>query len=63
MKVGLPLMKTILKLLAKSVLLALGLKTAASAVHTGIHKKTLFSGTSTLIILRKMEIWNMVKIS
>ena len=39
MKVGLPLMKNVLTLLAKSVLVPLGLTAAASAVDVGIYKK------------------------
>ena len=39
LKTGLPLMKSVIKPLAKSVLIPLGLKTAASAADAGIHKK------------------------
>ena len=41
---GLPLMKSIIKPLAKSVLIPLGLTAAASAADAGIHKKILGSG-------------------
>ena len=41
LKTGLPLVKSVIKLLAKSVLLPLGLTTAASAADAGIHKKNL----------------------
>ena len=44
LKTGLPLMKNVIKPLAKSILIPLGLTTAASAADTGIHKKTLGSG-------------------
>ena len=49
-KAGLPLIKNIIKPLAKSVLIPLGLAAAASAADAGIHKKILGSGTTTLII-------------
>ena len=39
LKTGLPLIKNVIKLLAKSVLIPLGLTAAASAVDAGIHKK------------------------
>ena len=38
-KTGLPLIKSIIKQLTKSVLIPLGLTTAASAADAGIHKK------------------------
>ena len=47
LKTGLPLIKNVIKPLAKSVLIPLGLMAAASA---GIHKKILGSGNITLII-------------
>ena len=43
-------MKNVIKPLAKSVLIPLGLTGAASAADAGIHKKILGSGTTTLII-------------
>ena len=49
----LPLMKNVIKPLAKSVLIPLGLTAAASAADAGIHKKILGSehnNTTTLII-------------
>ena len=39
LKTGLPLMKNMIKPLAKSVLIPLGLTAAASAADAGIHKK------------------------
>ena len=39
LKTGLPLIKNVIKPLAKSVLIPLGLTAAASAADTGIHKK------------------------
>ena len=50
LKPGLPLMKKVIKPLAKSVLFPLGLTAAASAADAKIHKKILGSGTATLII-------------
>ena len=41
LKTGLPLMKSVIKPLAKSVLIPLGLTAAASAPDAGIHKKNL----------------------
>ena len=38
---GLPLMKNVIKSLAKNVLIPLGLTAAASTVDAGIHKKNL----------------------
>ena len=48
-KTGLPLIGNILKLLAKTVLIPLGL-TVASAADAAIHKKIFGSGFTTLII-------------
>ena len=39
-KTGLPLMRSVVKLLAKSVLIPLGLTAAASAADPEIHKKS-----------------------
>ena len=50
LKRRLPLMKNVIKPLAISVLIPLGLSTAASAADAGIHKKILGSGTTTLMI-------------
>ena len=50
LKTGLPLIKNVIKPLAKSVLIPLGLTAAASAAGAGIHKKLLGSGNTTLII-------------
>ena len=44
LKTGLPLMKNVIKPLAKSVLIPLGLTAAASAADAGIQKKTLGPG-------------------
>ena len=50
LKTGLPLIKNVIKPLAKSVLIPLGLTAAASAADAGIHKKILGSGTTALVI-------------
>ena len=52
LKTGLPLIKNVIKPLAKSVLIPLGLTAAASADDAGIHKKILGSDhdNTTLII-------------
>ena len=39
LKTGLPIIKNVIKPLAKSVLIPLGLTAAASATDAGIHKK------------------------
>ena len=39
LKTGLPLMKNVIKPLAKSILISSGLTAAASATDAGIHKK------------------------
>ena len=49
LKTSLPLMKNVLKPLAKSVLIQLGLTAATSATNAAIHKKTFGSGMTTLI--------------
>ena len=41
LKTGLPLIKNVIKLLAKSVLIPLGLTAAASTADAGIHKKNI----------------------
>ena len=47
LRTGLPLIKNVMKQLAKSVLISLGLTAAADAE---IHKKILGSGNATLIL-------------
>ena len=41
LKTGLPIMKSVIQPLAKSVLIPLGLTAAASAADAGIHKKNI----------------------
>ena len=54
-KTGLPLIKNVIKPLAKIVLIPLGLTTAASAADAGIHKKILGSGTTLIISNEEMN--------
>ena len=61
LKTGLSLIKNVIKPLAKSVLIPLGLTAAASAADAGIHKKILGSGNTTLIISNN-EIEDIIKI-
>ena len=61
LKTGLPLTKNVIKPLATSVLIPLGLTAAASAVDAGIRKKILGSGNTTLIISND-EIHDIIKI-
>ena len=53
LKTGLPLIKNVIKPLAKSVLIPLGLTAAASAADAGIHKKIL--GPTLIISNDKIE--------
>ena len=50
LKTGLPLIKYVIKPLAKSVLIPLGLTAATLEADAAIQKKILGSGTTTLII-------------
>ena len=62
LKNGLPLMKNVLKPLAKSVLIPLGLTAATSATGAAIHKKMFGSGNTTLIISNE-EMKDIMKIT
>ena len=53
-------MKNVIKPLAKSVLIPLGLTAAASAADAGVHKKIL--GTVPTLIISNDEIENIIKI-
>ena len=61
LKTGLPLIKNVIKPLAKNVSIPLGLTAAASAADAGIHKKILGSGNTTLIISNE-EMNDIIKI-
>ena len=62
LKTGLPLIKNVIKPLAKSVLIPLGLTVAASAADAGIHKKVSGSGNMTTLIISNDEIEDIIKI-
>ena len=63
LKTGLPLIKSVIKPLAKSVLVPLGLTAAASAADAGIHKKILGSGhNNTTLIISNDEMDDILKI-
>ena len=63
LKTGLPLMKSVIKPLAKSVLIPLGSTAAASAADAGIHKKILGSGhNNTTLIISNDEMDDILKI-
>ena len=61
LKTGLPLIKNVIKPLAKSVLIPLGLTAAVSAPDAGIHKEILGSGNTALIISNE-EMNDIIKI-
>ena len=61
LKTGLPLIKNVIKPLAKSVLIPLGFIAAASAADAAIHKKILGSGKTTSIVSNK-EMNDIIKI-
>ena len=61
-KTGLPLIKNVIKLLAKRVLTPLGLTAAASAADAGIHKKILWSDNKITLIISNDEINDIIKI-
>ena len=65
LRTRLPLMKSVIKPLAKSVLIPLGLTAAASAADAGIHKKILGSGSdhnNTILIISNDEMDDIIKI-
>ena len=63
LKTGLPLMKSVIKPLAKSALIPLGLTAAASAAYAGIHKKIIGSGhNNTTLIISNDEMDDILKI-
>ena len=63
LKTGLPLIKSVIKPLAKSVLIPLGLAAAASAADAGIHKKILGSGhNNTTLMISNDEMDDNLKI-
>ena len=63
LKTGLPLMKSVIKPLAKSALIPLGLTAATSEADAGIHKKVLGSGhNNTILIISNNEMDDILKI-
>ena len=62
LKTGLPLISNVIKPLAKSVLIPLGLTAAASAVDAGIHRKVLGSGNMATLIISKNEMNDIIKV-
>ena len=62
LRTGLSLMKNVIKSLAKSVLVPVGLTEAASAADAGIHKKILGSGHNTTVIVSNDEMEDILKI-
>ena len=63
LRTGLPLIKSVIKPLAKSVLVPLGLTATASAADAGIHKKILGSGhNNTTLIISNDEMDDILKI-
>ena len=63
LKTGLPLIKNVIKPLAKSVLIPLGLTAAASAADAGIHKRILIPGNTTTLIISNHTITDIIKIA
>ena len=69
LKTGLPLIKNVIKPLAESVLIPLGLTAATSAADAGIHKKILGSDRplfsaprTTRLIIRNDEMKDIIEI-
>ena len=62
LKAGLPLIKNVITPLAKSVLVILVLKAAASAADAGIHKKILGLGNTTTLIISNKDMEDLIKI-
>ena len=64
LEIRLPLIKNVIKPLAKSVLIPLGLTAAASAADAGIHKKILGSAhNTTTVLISNDEMEHIVKIA
>ena len=63
LKIGLPLIKHVIKQLAKSVLIPSGLTAAASAADAWIHKKILGSGNNTTLIISNDEMRDIIEIA
>ena len=61
LKTGLPLIKDLIKLWAKSVLILLGLTATSAAADAGIHKKILGSGNNATLIISNDEMEDIIK--
>ena len=61
LKTGLPLIKNVIKPLAKSLLIPLGLTAAASAADAGIHKKKILGSTLMISNDKIEEIFKILK--
>ena len=59
---ALPLIKSVIKPLAKSVLIPLELTAVASAAYAGMHKKILGSGCNTTLVISNDEMKDIIKI-
>ena len=55
LKTGLPLIKNVIKPLAKNILIPLGLTVVASAADAAIHKKILGSGNNTTTLIKSND--------
>ena len=62
LKTGLLLIKNVITALAKSVLIPLGLTSAASAADAGIHKKMLGSGNNTTLVISNEDMDDLIKL-
>ena len=62
LKTGLPLIRHVIKPLAKSVSIPLGLTAAASAADARIHKKMSGSGNMTTLTISNDEIGDIIKL-
>ena len=62
LKPGLTLIKNVIKPLATSVLIPLGLTTAALAADAGIHKKILRSGNMTTLKISNDKMNDIIKV-
>ena len=62
LRTELPLMKSVIQTLAKSVLIPLGLTSAASEADAGIHENILESGHNTTLIISNDEMKDILEI-
>ena len=62
LRTGLSIIKNVIQLLAKSVLISLGLTAASAAADAGKHKKVLGSGHNTTLIISNDEMEDILKI-